>query len=395
MGVTREKLSQAAELVAQSEHSAWLVFARETSAGSDPCLPLILTSGLVWQSALLIDQTGRKVAIVGNYDADPIRDSGDWDEIVPYVEDIRPALLEQFDKSVPPGGTVALNYSDSDDKCDGLTHGLWLALQAMVEGTRFAGCFRSAEDIVGPLRSRKTPTEIALMQDAISEGDRIFDDINLFADPGITERQVFDYVHTLIDERNLGFAWDSSGDPIVNSGPNSMVGHGIPSAAISITDGHVFHIDLGVMKNGYCSDVQRCWFVGDAVPDDVEAAFRAVIGAIDAGAAVLKPGVQGWEVDAAARAFIVEAGYEEYMHALGHQVGRMAHDGGTILGPRWARYGKTPFGQVRTNEVYTLELGVMVEGRGYLGIEEMVRVTEKGPVFLTQRQTTMPLLGYS
>lgn len=395
MGVTREKLAQAVELVAQSEHAAWLVYVRETATGSDPCLPLLLDGDLTWHSALMVDSTGRKVAIVGNYDADPIVASGDWDEVVPYVEDIKPALLEQLDRSVPPGGSVAVNYSESDDKCDGLTHGLWLSLQSMVEGTRFAGCFRSAEDITGPLRSQKTTTEIALIEDAIAEGDRIFDNIALFADPGVSEKEVFDYVHSIIDERNLGFSWSESGDPIVNSGPNSMVGHGVPSASISLADGHVFHVDLGVMKNGYCSDVQRCWYVGDAVPADVEKAFQAVIAAIDAGASVLKPGIEGWQVDEAARQSIVAAGYEEYMHALGHQVGRMAHDGGTILGPRWARYGKTPFGQVRANEIYTLELGVMVEGRGYLGIEEMVRVTDKGPVFLTQRQRSIPILGYS
>ncbi len=45
------------------------------------------------------------------------------------------------------------------------------------------------------------------------------------------------------------------------------------------------------------------------------------------------------------------------------------------------------------SEVYTVELGVVVEGRGYLGIEEMVRVTADGVAWLTQRQMTMPLLG--
>jgi Xaa-Pro aminopeptidase len=48
--------------------------------------------------------------------------------------------------------------------------------------------------------------------------------------------------------------------------------------------------------------------------------------------------------------------------------------------------------QIAENEVYTLELGVTVEGRGYLGIEEMARVTADGIEWLTDRQTDMPLL---
>jgi Xaa-Pro aminopeptidase len=193
-------------------------------------------------------------------------------------------------------------------------------------------------------------------------------------------------------QHNLGYAWDPAGDPIVNSGPDSMVGHGLPSPEITIQPGHVFHVDLGVKKDGYCSDIQRSWFVGKEVPPDVEQAAQAVNRAIDAGAAVLKPGVEGWRVDAAARASIVASGHPEYMHALGHQVGQMAHDGGTVLAPQWPRYGKTPFGEVREDEVYTLELGVFLDGRGYLGIEDMVVVRPGGPEFLTVRQTSVPCL---
>lgn len=122
-------------------------------------------------------------------------------------------------------------------------------------------------------------------------------------------------------------------------------------------------------------------------------ATEAVVGAITAGSQALKPGVEGWQVDDVARSYLVAQGYPEYLHAFGHQVGRVAHDGGAILGPKWERYGQTPFKKIEEGEVYTLELGVTVEGRGYLGIEEMVRVTASGVEWLTSRQTDMPLLG--
>ncbi|MFG0252528.1 MAG: M24 family metallopeptidase, partial [Phycisphaerales bacterium JB038] len=103
---------------------------------------------------------------------------------------------------------------------------------------------------------------------------------------------------------------------------------------------------------------------------------------------------RGHEVDAAARASLLAAGYEEYQHATGHQIGRAAHDGGGVLGPKWERYGETPNYPLEEGQVFTLELGIdNVEGkRGYLGLEEMIRVTDTGLDWLSTRQTALPLL---
>ena len=104
------------------------------------------------------------------------------------------------------------------------------------------------------------------------------------------------------------------------------------------------------------------------------------------------PGVLGHEVDSAARSFLVGAGYPEYLHALGHQVGRVAHDGGSLLGPRWERYGSLPDQPVEEGQIYTVELGVTLPGRGYLGLEEMVRVGPHGVEWLTDPQREIPLV---
>ena len=64
-----------------------------------------------------------------------------------------------------------------------------------------------------------------------------------------------------------------------------------------------------------------------------------------------------------------------------------------MLGPRWERYGRTPFYKVEAGNVFTLELGVdNVDGRGYLGLEEMLVVTDDGFEYLSNPQTTLPLL---
>lgn len=392
-GLIAEKLQQARRLVRESGVDVWMTVVRETAQGSDPVLPFLIEGGLTWTSALIVASSGRTVAVLGNYDADPLLASGHWDEVVPYVEGIRAPLLEVLDRLCGPAPRIAVNYSESDDKADGLTHGMYLQLQGLLMGTRFEDSLESAEPIVSALRARKTPTELSRIQSAIAHTDRLFQEIAAFAAIGKSEREVFDFVHRQMASRGLGHAWDASGDPIVNTGPDSMVGHGVPSATLEIAEGHVFHVDLGVVCDGYSSDIQRCWYVGREVPSEVERACAAVVGAISAGAVALQPGALGWEVDAAARRYLVAQGYPEYLHAFGHQVGRLAHDGGAILGPRWPRYGSLPTTPIAEHEVYTLELGVLVEGRGYFGLEEMAVVTADGCRFLTERQIAVPLLA--
>jgi Xaa-Pro dipeptidase len=394
-----EKLTQAGMLVADSGLDVWLTFVRETAEGGDPVLPFLLEGGLTWQSALMVTKSGERVAIVGNYDADPLRASGHWHEVIPYVQSVREPLIETLERLVLADTAtprIGINFSTDDVKADGISYGMVLLLLDYLSGTRFAGCLVSAEEVVSALRAVKTPDEQRRMQAAIVETDRLFAEVTAAVHVGMSERAVYDLVQARIAERGLGYAWDRAGDPIVNSGPDSMIGHGVPSPQITIAPGHVFHIDLGVVVEGYSSDIQRCWYVpheGETVlPDDVIRAASAVNGAISAGAAVLRPGVAGWQVDEAARNFLTQAGYPDYMHAFGHQVGRVAHDGGAVLGPRWPRYGRTPFLPIRENEVYTLELGVLVEGRGYLGIEEMVVVSAEGCRWLTERQEALWLL---
>jgi Xaa-Pro dipeptidase len=389
-----EKIAQAKRLVAASDLDVWCTFVRETSEGSDPILPFLIAGGLTWQTAILIFKSGKTVVVVGNFDADPICATGHWDKVVPYVQGIREPLLSLLAEELPSGGRVGVNTSPSDVKADGLTHGMYNLLAEYLDGTAFQ--IVSAEGVCGALRSRKTPTEIGHMRGAIAETELIFARVPEWCQTMPTEVDVFRRIQAMMDRKGLGYAWDRVQDPIVNSGPDSMVGHGVPSASITVSPGHIFHIDLGVVWQGYSSDIQRCWYVperGESMPPpDVIKAFNTVVDAITVGADHLRPGVEGWQVDAAARAHIAKCGYPEYMHALGHQVGRVAHDGGGLLGPRWERYGRTPCMPVECDQVYTIELGVFVEGRGYLGLEEMVLVEEYGLVWLTERQLEMPLL---
>lgn len=108
--------------------------------------------------------------------------------------------------------------------------------------------------------------------------------------------------------------------------------------------------------------------------------------AIQAAAEFLWPSVIGADADAVARNMLTSAGFGEYKNALGHQLGRNAHDGGTLLGPHWQRYGSLPDGMVEPGNVFTLEPNLRTQQFGMISLEEDVLVTDAGCEFLSTPQ---------
>ena len=390
--LVQEKLDQAAEILREHAVDLWLTFVRETSLTSDPCLDLIADVYSAWQGAFLVSASGERVAIVGRFDA-PSVEQIDAYEVVGYDESIRPALLEAVERFAPR--SIALNYSTSDPAADGLTHGLWLELQKTFADTPFADRFTSSEGIVNALRGRKSPEEVERVRAAARETEEIFDVVTKALGQDLSELEIAGVMHAEIERRGLGYAWGRDHCPAVNAGPEKDVGHS-PPGELRTRRGELLHVDFGISRAAYCSDLQRVWYLLDenetSAPEDVRRAWDALWASVDAGAAALRPGAAGWEVDAAARESLVAAGYPEPMYALGHQLGRAAHDGGTTLAPRWDRYGASPFGVVEVGNVFTLEYGTAVPGRGYIGLEEDVLVTDDGLEWLSKPQRELWLV---
>jgi Xaa-Pro aminopeptidase len=389
----QEKLAQATQILEEFDIDLWLTFVRETSMSPDPALDLIAGVDVTWQSAFMVDRNGRHTAIVGFYDAENVRELNAYDEIIGYHEGIGQHLLAALKQYDP--ARIAINYSENDVAADGLSHGLYLALQQYLAETPYADRLESAEKIIAAVRGRKSPAEVERVRQAIAITEQLFDEVEQFARPGMTQRQIAAFVQQRIDEMGLGYAWPKPFNPIVTCGPDSPVGHAAPGDVV-LQKGHTLHMDLGVKKDDYCSDIQRMWYVLDdgetEAPPEVQRAFEVVYGAIKAGEAALRPGVPGWEVDEAARNFIVDNGYPEYMHGFGHLLGRSAHDGATILGPRWERYAGICELPVEVGNIFTLELHVVVPERGVMSLEEDVLVTTDGVEYLSMPQTALRLL---
>ena len=388
--LTAEKVSQAVQILEELNIDLWLTFVRESSMLPDPALELILGLEITWRSLFMLSRTGRHTAIVGHYDAGNIRQLGIYQEVVGYHHGVRDHLIVALEEYRP--ARIAINYSENDVAADGLTLGNYRTLLTYLDGSPYGQRLESAEIIIAALRGRKTPQEIERMRRAIAITEDLFDEVEAFVQPGLTQRQIAGFVQHRINEAGLDFAWDRAHNPIVTCGPDSPVGHAIPGD-VPLERGHTLHLDLGIKHEGYCSDLQRMWYVLDAseteAPGEVRRAFDTVLAAIRAGEVILHPGVPGWQVDAAARKVIVDAGYPEYMHALGHLLGRSAHDGATVLAPRWEKYAGISELPVEAGNVFTLELHVTVPGRGIMSLEEDVLVTQDGVEYLSSPQSEL------
>ena len=376
----REKIQQSATIMEELDVDAWLVFVRETETLHDPSVDVVVGCNVTWQSAFLYTSTGRKLAIVGSLDMARVTRTGLFDEVRGYVGGISEELIKALDELGP--NRIAINYSRDSELADGLTHGMYLLLMDILDGSPYAARLVSSEDLVSALRGRKSAAEVDRIRKACEITVKIYDELT-------QQLRVADIITGKREALGLEPAWEPIQCPAVFTGPGSAGAHAGPTNT-AIEPGHILNTDFGVKYKGYCSDLQRTWYFlkeGEKrAPEAVRRGFNTIRDAVHKAAEAIRPGKKGWEIDDVARSHITEAGYEEYPHALGHQVGRVAHDGTGLLCPRWERYGERPFDAIEAGQVYTIEPRLTVEGHGIATIEEIVWVTDDGVEFLSEPQ---------
>lgn len=393
--MVREKLDQVPAILAEKGFDCWLLFARETHTMPDPCFDLVVGTSVTWQSAFLLTPAGDRIAIVGSLDKANLETHGHYREILPYVGGIGETLRSTLSRLDPK--RIAVNWSVNDVVSDGLTHGMYLTLVGSLEGTPYGTRLESAESVIAALRGRKSATERERIRAACETTVAIFDRLSSRLRAGLTEKQVAGLLREEMSKvGGLEPAWDPEHCPAVFTGPESAGAHAGPTDR-PIEPGHVMNVDFGVRRNGYCSDLQRTWYFlrpGETgAPAAVRQGFDTIVEAIRAAAAALRPGRKGVEIDDVARSLITSRGYPEYPHALGHQIGRMAHDGAGLLCPRWERYGSLPDLRVEAGQCYTLEPRLPIEGHGIATCEEIVAVTHSGCEWLSRPQTELFLVA--
>ena len=226
----------------------------------------------------------------------------------------------------------------------------------------WTGC----SDWMQQLRSVKTPEEL----EKIAVSQRIAETalrqtMEVIA-PGITERQLEAYLTWRLLENG---SENGIFGIVMASGPNSALPHAVPTDR-KLERGDFLLIDFGALYDGYYSDITRTVAIGQA-DEEMQKVYQVVLTANKEAIAAAKPGMQGCEVDAVARAVIKEAGYGDYFgHGLGHGVGLEIHEKPLLRQNSQA--------SLQTGNVITVEPGIYLPGRFGVRIEDLLTVTENG-----------------
>lgn len=230
-------------------------------------------------------------------------------------------------------------------------------------------------DLVERLRICKKPDELARIRAAVKLNEAVFQEVYQQLLPGMSERQVALRIETLMREKG---AERPSFETIVAGGPNGALPHAVPGDR-PLREGEPIVIDMGLVLDGYCSDMTRTVVLGK-MDEITRERFRLVRRAQLAGMAAVRAGATGREVDRAARQVIAAAGFgPAFGHSLGHGVGLAVHEPPS-LSKRYQRL-------LKVGMVVTVEPGIYLPDWGGIRLENMVAVTESGYELLNEDAT--------
>ena len=391
---SKEKIKIAIDALRDEKIDMWIIAGQESATNTEPILAVMSDAEFIGCTALIFCKDGSSTAVCTPIDFNGYVHHGVFDEVIAFPVSFTDTLAEVILKKKPE--VIALDYSLENPSADGLSLGMYHLLEEAFKKADYQGKIVSAENIIVRVRGIKSEEEISKIRKACLEAEKIFNDAKSFIKPGMNCKDVYAFFQNEVERKGFGWSWPKSCNPGVFSGDSCPGGHmGAPDFPIS--RGDVVNIDFGIVVDGYGCDLQRMYYVlkedESEAPEDIVEAFNTVRDGILLAAKALKPGVTGLEVDTVAREYITGKGYEDWNAALGHQMGRVAHDGGPLLGPEKPRYNKDEL--IRTplfeNMVFTLEPGIPTRA-GRIGLEEDVVVRKDGAEFIVPPQKELYLI---
>jgi len=236
---------------------------------------------------------------------------------------------------------------------------------------QLAGSMMPISQHIWTLRMVKDESEIEKIRRACEISSKCMELASELLGEGLTEYEV----KSEILREMLSLGGDGPAfDPIVASGPNSSKPHGAYKNRM-IERGDVVVIDLGVIYEGYCSDITRTFYLGSG-SNEVSRVHQAVLEAKRRAEELIRIGVKVSDIYHAAHEVLALVGYADYfLHALGHGIGIEIHEP-----PRLFRDSKEILAE---GMMITIEPGVYIPKRFGVRIEDTILVRRDGIEKLT------------
>jgi methionyl aminopeptidase len=246
----------------------------------------------------------------------------------------------------------------------------------------------------------KSPAEIALMAQSGKLLAQVFSHLDTLDLIGMSTLQVNDLVDAYI-VNDLQARPASKGqydfEYALNSSPNHVVCHGVPSPTDILRSGDIVNFDITLEKNGFIADSSKTYMVGE-VSAEAKRLVQVTYEALWKGIKAVKPGARLGDIGHAIELHAQRNGYQVVKEYCGHGIGREMHEPPQVLHwgkPRTGvllREGMTftiePMLNQGGDEVETLDDGwtvVTCDGKLSAQFEHTVAVTRKGVQVLTLR----------
>ncbi|TFJ93885.1 M24 family metallopeptidase [Lentibacillus salicampi] len=322
--------------------------------------------------AVYVSKYHDPLLIVPAMEKEDAKNAGWKHEIIAYSDSENPwELFYQFlmrNDSIPESAAVEQNH---------LTMERFHHIKSVLPDTRFS----DAQEILANLRVIKSNEEYQLLKQAAELADFGIETGIRSINEGVPELEIIARIEYELKKQGVQ---QMSFSTMALSGAKTASPHGTPSMK-KVEKGDLVLFDLGVVYEGYCSDMTRTVAYKSITPEQ-KTIYQTVLEAETKALNASTKGTAVGEIDSAARRPIEQAGYGDYFtHRVGHGLGIETHEY-----PSMHSQNKLP---LQTGMCYTIEPGIYVPGQGGVRIEDMVFMTDNGAEALTTFPKELQIVG--